>query len=360
MLPAPDEEKLQETEKRLAEVQEQLADPNLFSEPSRLRLLSRECGSLTRLVEQYQRYRELSEAIEDNRQLSENSDEDEELRELALEEIEQLQPQLEQAAQDLLDRILVQDKDAGRNVIMEIRAGTGGDEAALFAGDLFRMYGRFAERQGWKVEVIDGSPTDLGGFKEIIFSVSGEDVHLHLRYEMGGHRVQRVPQTETSGRIHTSAATVAVMGEPEEVEIEIREADLRVDFFRASGPGGQKVNRTSSAVRLTHMPTGLVVSIQDETSQHKNRAKAMRVLRSRIYDHVETRRQEKEQSLRRGQIGSGDRSQRIRTYNFPQNRVTDHRIRENFNLEKIVKEGALEGLISSLRNQEKEQRLKVL
>ena len=346
--------------KRLAEVQEQLADPNLFSEPSRLRLLSRECGSLTRLVEQYQRYRELSEAIEDNRQLSENSDEDEELRELALEEIEQLQPRLEQAEQDLLDRILVQDKDAGRNVIMEIRAGTGGDEAALFAGDLFRMYGRFAERQGWKVEVIDGSPTDLGGFKEIIFSVSGEDVHLHLRYEMGGHRVQRVPQTETSGRIHTSAATIAVMGEPEDVEIEIREADLRVDFFRASGPGGQKVNRTSSAVRLTHMPTGLVVSIQDETSQHKNRAKAMRVLRSRIYDHVETRRQEKEQSLRRGQIGSGDRSQRIRTYNFPQNRVTDHRIRENFNLDKVVKEGALEGLISSLRNQEKEQRLKEL
>ena len=360
MLPAPVEEKLQEAEKRLAEVQEQLADPNLFSEPSRLRLLSRECGSLTRLVEQYQRYRELSEAIEDNRQLSENSDEDEELRELALEEIEQLQPRLEQAEQDLLDRILVQDKDAGRNVIMEIRAGTGGDEAALFAGDLFRMYGRFAERQGWKVEVIDGSPTDLGGFKEIIFSVSGEDVHRHLRYEMGGHRVQRVPQTETSGRIHTSAATIAVMGEPEDVEIEIREADLRVDFFRASGPGGQKVNRTSSAVRLTHMPTGLVVSIQDETSQHKNRAKAMRVLRSRIYDHVETRRQEKEQSLRRGQIGSGDRSQRIRTYNFPQNRVTDHRIRENFNLDKVVKEGALEDLISSLRNQEKEQRLKEL
>ncbi len=360
MLPAPVEEKLQEAEKRLAEVQEQLADPNLFSEPSRLRLLSRECGSLTRLVEQYQRYRELSEAIEDNRQLSENSDEDGALRELALEEIEQLQPQLEQAEQDLLDRILVQDKDAGRNVIVEIRAGTGGDEAALFAGDLFRMYGRFAERQGWKVEVIDGSPTDLGGFKEIIFSVSGEDVHLHLRYEMGGHRVQRVPQTETSGRIHTSAATVAVMGEPEDVEIEIREADLRVDFFRASGPGGQKVNRTSSAVRLTHMPTGLVVSIQDETSQHKNRAKAMRVLRSRIYDHVETRRQEKEQSLRRGQIGSGDRSQRIRTYNFPQNRVTDHRIQENFNLDKVVKEGALEALISSLQNQEKEQRLKEL
>ena len=243
---------------------------------------------------------------------------------------------------------------------MEIRAGTGGDEAALFAGDLFRMYGRLAERQGWKVEVLDGRATDLGGFKEIIFSVAGEEVHLHLRYEMGGHRVQRVPQTETSGRIHTSAATVAVMGEPEEVEIEVKEADLRVDFFRASGPGGQKVNRTSSAVRLTHLPTGLVVSIQDETSQHKNRAKAMRVLRSRIYDHVETRRQEKEQSLRRGQIGSGDRSQRIRTYNFPQNRVTDHRIGQNFNLEKVVKEGDLNNLIAGLRSRERELRLKEL
>ena len=197
-------------------------------------------------------------------------------------------------------------------------------------------------------------------FKEIIFSVAGEEVPRPLRYEMGGHRVQRVPQTETSGRIHTSAATVAVMGEPEEVEIELKEADLRVDFFRASGPGGQKGNRTSAAVRLTHMPTGLVVSIQDETSQHKNRAKAMRVLRSRIYDHVESQRQEKEQSLRRGQIGSGDRSQRIRTYNFPQNRVTDHRIKENFNLEKVVKEGALEKMLEMLRNQDRELRLQEL
>ena len=360
MLPPAVEEKLKETEERLEEVQQLLADPEVLSSPPRLRLLSRECGSLAKVAEEYKHYRELSQTIADNQELCDNPQEDSELQELALEENEKLRPELEQAEQGLLDRILVQDKNANRNVIMEIRAGTGGDEAALFAGDLFRMYGRLAERQGWKVEVLDGRATDLGGFKEIIFSVAGEEVHLHLRYEMGGHRVQRVPQTETSGRIHTSAATVAVMGEPEEVEIEVKEADLRVDFFRASGPGGQKVNRTSSAVRLTHLPTGLVVSIQDETSQHKNRAKAMRVLRSRIYDHVETRRQEKEQSLRRGQIGSGDRSQRIRTYNFPQNRVTDHRIQENFNLDKVVKEGALEALISSLQNQEKEQRLKEL
>ena len=360
MLPAPVEEKLQETEKRLAEVQEELADPELFSEPSRLRLLSRECGSLAKVVDQYKRYRELLETIADNREISENAAEEAELRELALEEIDQLSPELELAEQELMDRILVEDKDGGRNVIVEIRAGAGGDEAALFAGDLFRMYGRFAEKQGWKIEVIDGSGTDLGGFKEIIFSVVGDEVHRNLRYEMGGHRVQRVPQTETSGRTHTSAATVAVMGEPEEVEVEVKEADLRVDFFRASGPGGQKVNRTSSAVRLTHLPTGLVVSIQDETSQHKNRAKAMRVLRSRIYDHIETQRQEQEQSLRRGQIGSGDRSQRIRTYNFPQNRVTDHRIGQNFNLEKVVKEGDLGGLVAGLRSQERELRLKEL
>ena len=347
MLPPAVEEKLKETEERLDEVQQLLADPEVLSSPPRLRLLSRECGSLTKVAEQYKRYRELSRTIAENLELCENPGEDSELQELALEENETLQPELDQVEQELLDRILVQDKNAGRNVIMEIRAGTGGDEAALFAGDLFRMYGRLAERQGWKVEVIDGRATDLGGFKEIIFSVAGEEVHRHLRYEMGGHRVQRVPQTETSGRIHTSAATVAVMGEPEEVEIEVKEADLRV-------------NRTSSAVRLTHMPTGLVVSIQDETSQHKNRAKAMRVLRSRIYDHVESQRQEKEQSLRRGQIGSGDRSQRIRTYNFPQNRVTDHRIKENFNLEKVVKEGALEKMLEMLRNQDRELRLQEL
>ena len=360
MLPPAVEEKLKETEERLEEVQQLLADPEVLSSPPRLRLLSRECGSLAKVADEYKRYRELSQTIADNQELCDNPQEDSELQELALEENEKLRPELEQAEQGLLDRILVQDKNANRNVIMEIRAGTGGDEAALFAGDLFRMYGRLAERQGWKVEVLDGRATDLGGFKEIIFSVAGEEVHLHLRYEMGGHRVQRVPQTETSGRIHTSAATVAVMGEPEEVEIEVKEADLRVDFFRASGPGGQKVNRTSSAVRLTHLPTGLVVSIQDETSQHKNRAKAMRVLRSRIYDHVESQRQEKEQSLRRGQIGSGDRSQRIRTYNFPQNRVTDHRIKENFNLEKVVKEGALEKMLEMLRSQDREQRLQEL
>ena len=256
--------------------------------------------------------------------------------------------------------VLDEDKDASRNVIMEIRAGVGGLEAALFTADLLRMYTKYAERRGWKAEILDASPTDLGGFKEVILSVTGDSVHRDLRYEMGGHRVQRVPATEASGRIHTSAATVAVLGEPEDVDIEIKESDIKMDFYRSSGPGGQNVNKTSSAVRLTHIPTGLVVAIQEESSQHKNRAKAMRVLRSRLYDFHEAQRKEKEQDLRRSQIGSGDRNQRIRTYNFPQNRVTDHRINENFNLERIVVEGDLEALIEGLRAYDRDLKLKAL
>jgi peptide chain release factor 1 len=207
---------------------------------------------------------------------------------------------------------------------------------------------------------MDSSPSDFGGFKEITLSVAGEDVHRDLRYEMGGHRVQRVPETEASGRIHSSLATVAVMSEPEEIDVEINDSDLKIDFFRSSGPGGQKVNKTSSAVRLTHIPTGIVVSIQDEVSQHKNRAKAMRVLRARIYERMEGERQAREQNLRRSQIGSGGRNQRVRTYNFPQNRVTDHRIGQNFNLERVIREGDLEPVIAALRGYDREQRLKDL
>ncbi|HVR73488.1 MAG TPA: peptide chain release factor 1, partial [Planctomycetota bacterium] len=282
------------------------------------------------------------------------------LRELAREEIARLEPILAKLTSELMDAVLVEDKDASKNVIMEIRAGTGGDEAALFAGDLLRMYSKYAERRGWKLEVLEQSPTDLGGFKQLVLSITGEFVHRDLRYEMGGHRVQRVPTTETQGRIHTSTATVAVLSEPEEVEIEIKESDIRMDFYRAGGPGGQNVNKTSSAVRLTHIPSGLVVAIQEESSQHKNRARAMRVLRSRLYDLRENERKEKEQTLRRTQIGSGDRSQKIRTYNFPQNRVTDHRINENFNLERIVHEGNLDALSEALRGHDRDQRIKEL
>jgi len=360
MLPPLIEEKLRKSVAEHAELEGQLADLGLVANPSRFRVLARECGALRKLVE---RYRELCRVRDDlaaSEALAGDSREDAELRQMARDEITRLAPRVETLEQELIDRILVEDKDASRNVIVEIRAGTGGDEAALFAGNLFRMYSKFAEHRGWKIELIDGHATDLGGFKEVIFSVAGEDVLRDLRYEVGGHRVQRVPETEQSGRIHTSAATIAVMGEPEEVEVEIQENDLRVDFYRASGPGGQKVNKTSSAVRLTHLPTGIVVAIQDESSQHKNRAKAMRVLRSRIYDHIESARVAREQDLRRSQIGSGDRSQRVRTYNFPQNRVTDHRIKQNFNLERIIGEGDLGPLIAALRSHDRDERLRNL
>jgi peptide chain release factor 1 len=354
------EEKLRKTVERHADLEKQLSDPDVASQPSRFRMLSRECGTAAKLVERFRLYTTLKTSIEENEALKNDNAEDPELREMAGEEIERLQPEFDAVTRELTNRILVEDKDAGRNVIMEIRAGTGGDEAALFAGDLFRMYLKLAERKGWKVEILDANGTDLGGFKEIIFSVGGDNVHGNLRYEMGGHRVQRVPSTETSGRIHTSAATVAVMGEPEEIEVEIDESDVKMDFFRASGPGGQKVNKTSSAVRLTHLPSGIVVSIQDEVSQHKNRAKAMRVLRTRLYEHTEQERRSKEQDQRRNQIGSGDRSQRIRTYNFPQNRVTDHRISQNFNLERVIKEGELEPVIEAMRTHDREERIKAL
>ncbi len=360
MLPELVEKKLDELIARHDELEQLVSSPDVIANPSLYRAHSRELGGLAKKVGRFRRYRELASDLRENEELAGSSDEDEEFRALAREEVERIGPELEQLSAEILEAVLVEDKDSERNVIMEIRAGTGGDEAALFAGDLFRMYSRLAERRSWKIELLDASPTDLGGFKTIVFSVTGEAVFRDLRYEMGGHRVQRVPETETSGRIHTSAATVAVMGEPEEVEVDIKDADVRVDFYCASGPGGQKVNKTSSAVRLTHEPTGIVVAIQEESSQHKNRARAMRVLRSRLYEHFESERLEKEQSERRSQIGSGDRSQRVRTYNFPQNRVTDHRIGQNFNLEKVVHEGALEPVFEALRARDREERLKAL
>lgn len=360
MLPPLIQKKLEQVTSRYAELEQLLASPAVLGQPGVYKSYSKELGSLSRTVSKFNEYVRFQKELSENEELSRTSTEDPVLRQMAKEEVARIEPELTRLDEELLEAVLVEDKDASRDVILEIRAGVGGDEAALFAGDLFRMYAKFAERQGWRVEMMDASPTDLGGFKDVIFGISGEFVHRDLRYEMGGHRVQRVPRTEGSGRIHTSAATVAVLSEPEEVDIDLKDSDIRMDFYRSSGPGGQNVNKTSSAVRLTHLPTGIVVAIQEESSQHKNRARAMRVLRTRIFDLYENQRKEKEQSTRRNQIGSGDRSQRIRTYNFPQNRVTDHRINENFNLERIVQEGDLEALVKALRRHDRDIRMKEL
>jgi len=360
MLPPLIEKKLQALQTRHSELQELMGKQEVLAQPALCLSYTKELGVLGKKVGRYEEYARTLKELRENQELARSSGEDPEIRQLAREEVARLEVAEKRLSDELVDMILTEDKDASKNVIMEIRAGTGGGEAALFAADLFRMYSKYAERRGWKVEVMDASPTDLGGFKEIIFSVLGDSVHRDLRYEMGGHRVQRVPITEANGRIHTSAATVAVLSEPEEVEIEVKESDIRMDFYRAGGPGGQNVNKTSSAVRLTHIPTGLVVAIQEESSQHKNRARAMRVLRSRLYDLYENQRKEKEQDIRRNQIGSGDRNQRIRTYNFPQNRVTDHRIGENFNLERVIQEGDLEPITQALRGYERDLKMKDL
>ncbi|MEO1310158.1 MAG: peptide chain release factor 1 [Pseudomonadota bacterium] len=286
---------------------------------------------------------------------------DKEMAELARTEREEIGDRIPALEHELQVLLLPKDKADDSSVILEVRAGTGGDEAALFAGDLFRMYQRYASDQGWRVEMISASESGVGGYKEITANVSGDGVFGKLKYESGVHRVQRVPETETQGRIHTSAATVAVLPEPEEVDVEVSEADLRVDVFRASGPGGQSVNTTDSAVRITHLPTGIVVSQQDEKSQHKNRAKALKVLRARLYEAERARAEAERAETRKGMVGSGDRSERIRTYNFPQSRVTDHRINLTlYKLAQIVSGEALDELITPLTNQDQADRLAAL
>jgi peptide chain release factor 1 len=329
------------------ELEQQLADPDLFKDPRRSKALLQEHASLQPLVTGTQKLQALDRQIAQAEELVAESSKD--MATLAREELAELVPQRSELLEQLRILVIPKDPRDSKDIIMEIRAGTGGGEAALFASDLFRMYSKYADTHGWKVEVLSSSVTEIGGMKELVFSVAGADVFERLRYESGVHRVQRVPVTESSGRIHTSAVTVAVMPEAEETEVEIKAEEIRVDVFRSSGPGGQSVNTTDSAVRITHLPSGLVVSCQDEKSQHKNRAKAMRVLRARLLEAEEEKRHEERAEFRRSQVGTGDRSERVRTYNFPQGRLTDHRV--NLTLYKLedVMLGHLEEVIEALQ-----------
>lgn len=329
-------------EKR-SELEVMLSDPAVIADQAKYREIAREHAHVSKLHELYENYNRIQKELDDNRELL-KTDDDEELQELARAEIEELTQQAENLETQLRLLLLPKDPNDEKNILLEIRAGTGGDEAALFVGDLFRMYSRFSEMQGWKVEVMSSNPLGIGGFKEIIALVSGKKVYSKLKYESGVHRVQRVPETETQGRVHTSAVTVAVIPEVEEVELDIAPNDIRVDVFRSSGPGGQSVNTTDSAIRLTHLPTGLIVTCQDEKSQHKNKDKALKVLRARLLDQMEQERHDKISADRKNQIGSGDRSERIRTYNYPQGRITDHRI--NLTIYKL--EGVLAGKLDEV------------
>ncbi len=346
-------EMLEEKLARFKDLERQMADPEVLANSQRLSRVAREHGMLTRLATKYRSFKDLSEEIAQANEMLQSSDPEE--RQLAEMVLPELKEKREAIWDELLDLTVGGDDAARSRCVMEIRAGTGGDEAGLFARDLYEMYRRFAEAQGWKVEVMSASPTELGGFKEITLGFSGEGTFRMLQYESGGHRVQRVPETEAQGRIHTSAATVAVLPEPEDVEVELKPDDYRKDIYHASGPGGQHVNKTASAVRLTHFETGTVVSIQDEKSQHKNLAKALRILKSRIYEQRQRQEHEKRAAERKLLVGSGDRSQRIRTYNFPQNRVTDHRI--NLTLYKLdqILAGNLHPIIDALIEHDRQQ-----
>ncbi len=340
-------DKLEKSLTRYEELTTLIADPLAAKDQKRYRELRQEHAALSDLVETFQKYKKLEREIESNKALA--AGEDKELRELAGEEMKELLAKKAALEAELKRLLIPKDPRDQKNTIMEIRAGTGGDEAALFAADLYRMYSYFAESRKWKMEIMSSSPTGIGGFKEIICSITGKSVYADLRYESGVHRVQRVPVTEAGGRIHTSAVTVAVLPEIEETEIEINPNDLRIDVMRSGGPGGQSVNTTDSAVRVTHLPSGIVVHCQDEKSQHKNKAKALRILRARLFEAEEERKHQERAEWRKSQIGSGDRSEKIRTYNFPQNRVTDHRVNLTLYRLDAVMKGDLGEFVEALK-----------
>lgn len=347
--------KLEEINHKFADIELKLGDSSIVSKQNEYRELSKEHSYLIPIIEKSKEYLKLLKDIEDLAELKTSSDK--EMREMAFSEYADAVVKKEQLEKDIKLMLIPPDPHEDKNIIVEIRAGTGGDEAGLFVGDLFRAYTRFAERNGWKYEVIDSNPTGLGGYKEVVFSVEGSKVWKYFKFERGIHRVQRVPETEAAGRVHTSAITVAVMPEAEEVDVEIKLDDLRIDTYRASGAGGQHVNKTDSAIRITYLPTGLVVSCQDERSQIKNRAKAMKVLRAKIYEQRLLEHEAKLSSERKQQVGTGDRSEKIRTYNFPQNRITDHRIGFSvYNITEVM-DGDLKELIQKLIFCENEEKL---
>ena len=352
--------KLTELDERFSEIETQLADQAVASDPTKSIALAKEQGKLKPTVFKYRNYKKLLEEIEQAKIIISDPGADADFKQLAGDELAGLEQKSSELFEQIKDSFIMADDEAVGSVIMEIRAGTGGDEAALFARDLYEMYTRYAEKQRWKLELMDFSASELGGFREVILNIKGVGVWTHLGYEGGGHRVQRVPETETQGRIHTSAVTVAVLPEAEELDIQIAPSDVNEYVSRAGGPGGQAVNKINSAVKLEHIPTGITVSMRDDRSQHKNRAKAWRLLRSRVYEHYQSIDKSKREKQRKTMIGSGDRSERIRTYNFPQNRLTDHRINVSlYNLDKIIA-GDMEELITGLIEYDKKLRLENL
>ncbi len=353
--------RLGELSARAAGLNEQLSDPVIACDPNKSVAIAKELGRMRRLVTPFTAFQQVRSELADARAMAEDRSQDAELRELAAAEVEELEGRHESMLEELKTLIVSDDDDAIDSIIMEIRAGTGGQEAALFARDLYEMYLRFCERRGLKIEVLDQSGADLGGLKEVVLNIKGADVYRLLGYESGGHRVQRVPETESQGRVHTSAATVAVLPEPDEINIEVNwDTDVEEHISRSGGPGGQNVNKVSSAIKLMHKETGITVSMRDEKSQHKNRAKGRRIMLTRLYDYYQGKSDAQRDSARKTMIGSGDRSQRIRTYNFPQNRVSDHRIQLDLYCLDRIMQGDLDQLIDALQTRDKEQRLKDL